>query len=77
MVPADQSDCSCAHFRITNRGAETEYSLGADIAVASRTHLLRILPDGVPNKVPIPAGHTLDLYRHKMVLVHEWNNNDT
>ena len=40
MVPQAKSDCTCAHMKIINHGSETEYFLGADIAIARSTILL-------------------------------------
>lgn len=69
MVPNAHSDCSCAHMSITNHGTHTEYFLGASIAAASRTHLIKIDSRGggvtMPVRVAIPPGGTLDLTRHQ------------
>jgi copper(I)-binding protein len=72
MVPQANSDCTCAHVTIINHGAETEYFLGADIAVASNTKLLRVASHdqdiSAPSEVAIAPGATLDLHRHEWCL---------
>lgn len=72
MVPTAQSDCSCAHVKIINRGTKTDYFLGADIAVASRTHLIAVAAGGaglsMPLRVEIGPGATLDLDHHHWCL---------
>ena len=72
MVPNGQTDCSCAHLKIINHGTRTEYFLGADISIASRTHLLSISTAGhgiaMPTRVKIAPGETLDLNRHEWCL---------
>lgn len=72
MVPSEKSDCSCAHVKITNHGAKTEYFLGAEISAASRTHLIEVDTRGhglkMPMRVEIPPGQTLDLSRHAWCL---------
>ena len=72
MVPNGQTDCSCAHLKIVNHGTRTEYFLGADIAIASRTHLLAISNAGhgiaMPTRVKIAPGEILDLNRHDWCL---------
>jgi copper(I)-binding protein len=42
MVPQANSDCTCAHVTIINHGPDTEYFLGADIAIASSRRLLYV-----------------------------------
>lgn len=68
MVPNGQTDCSCAHLKIVNHGTRTEYFLGAEISIASRTDLLAISTAGhgvtMPTRVKIAPGETLDLNRH-------------
>ncbi len=72
MVPQANSDCTCAHVTIINHGPETEYFLGADIAIARNTMLLHVASDAhdisAPSAVPIAAGATLDLHRHEWCL---------
>jgi periplasmic copper chaperone A len=72
MVPQANSDCTCAHVTITNHGSETEYFLGADIAVARNTRLLRVASHehdiSAPSEVAIAPGATLDLHRHEWCL---------
>ncbi len=72
MVPSQQTDCSCAHVKIINHGAEAEYFLGAEIAIASRTHLLAISTAGgglqMPVRVKIEPRASLDLNRHEWCL---------
>ena len=72
MVPPANSDCTCAHVTITNHGSETEYFLGADIAVARNTRLLRVASHehdiSAPSEVAIAPGATLDLHRHEWCL---------
>ena len=72
MVPSAKSDCSCAHVKIVNHGARTEYFLGAIISAASRTHLVKISTGGhgltMPMRVEIPPGKTPDLSRHEWCL---------
>lgn len=72
MVPQANSDCTCAHVTITNYGSETEYFLGADIAVARNTRLLRVASHehdiSAPSEVAIAPGATLDLHRHEWCL---------
>jgi copper(I)-binding protein len=72
MVPSQQTDCSCAHLKIINHGANPEYFLGAEIAIATRTHLVSISSAGsglsMPTRVKIAAGGTLDLNRHEWCL---------
>ncbi len=72
MVPQANSDCTCAHVTITNHGSETEYFLGADIAIASNTRLLRVASHehdiSAPSEVAIAPGKTLDLHRHEWCL---------
>ncbi len=71
-VPQANSDCTCAHVTIINHGPETEYFLGADIAVARDTRLLHVASQGhdisTPSAVPIPPGATLDLHRNAWCL---------
>ena len=72
MVPQVNSDCTCAHVTIINHGSETEYFLGADIAIAHNTRLLHIASSehdiSAPLAVPIAPGATLDLHRHEWCL---------
>ena len=72
MVPQDNSDCTCAHVTIINHGPETEYFLGADIAIARDTKLLHVVSHdhdiSAPSAVSIPPGATLDLHRHEWCL---------
>jgi copper(I)-binding protein len=72
MVPTAQSDCSCAHVKIVNRGTKAVYFLGADIAVARRTHLIAVSTGGaglsMPLRVEIGPGETLDLDHHHWCL---------
>ena len=72
MVPLESSDCTCAHVTIINHGSETEYFLGADIALASSTRLLHVPGHGrdisAPSTVAILPGTTLDLHRHEWCL---------
>jgi copper(I)-binding protein len=72
MVPQVSSDCTCAHVTIINHGAETEFFLGADIAIARDTRLLYVAsPEtdiSAPSEVAIAPGATLDLHRHKWCL---------
>jgi len=72
MVPQANSDCTCAHVTITNHGSEIEYFLGADIAVARNTRLLRVASRerdiSAPSEVAIAPGATLDLHRHEWCL---------
>jgi periplasmic copper chaperone A len=72
MVPQANSDCTCAHVKIINHGSETEYFLGADIAIARNTRLLRVasheLDISAPPEVAIAPGATLDLHRHEWCL---------
>jgi periplasmic copper chaperone A len=72
MVPQENSSCACAHVTIINHGSETEYFLGADIAIARSTRLIRVAGDGrdisAPSAVPIAAGATLDLHRREWCL---------
>jgi periplasmic copper chaperone A len=72
MVPQADSDCTCAHVAIINHGPETEYFLGADIAIARSTRLLHVASHdhdiSAPSAVPIPSGATLDLHRHEWCL---------
>jgi len=72
MVPQANSDCTCAHVTITNHGTETEYFLGADIAIARNTRLLHVASDhhdiSAPSTVAIAPGATLDLHRHEWCL---------
>ena len=72
MVPQANSDCTCAHVTITNHGSETEYFLGADIAIARNTRLLRVASHehdiSAPSEVAIAPGTTLDLHRHEWCL---------
>ena len=72
MVPSPQSDCSCAHVKIVNHGSQPEYFLGAVISAAHRTHLIEITAGGrglgMPMRVEIPPGKTLDLSRHQWCL---------
>ena len=69
MVPPANSDCTCAHVTIINHGSETEYFLGADIAVARNTRLLHIVSHehdiSAPSEVAIAPSATLDLHRHE------------
>lgn len=72
MVPQANSDCTCAHVTITNHGTETEYFLGADIAIARNTRLLHFASHdhtiSAPSAVVIAPGTTLDLHRHEWCL---------
>ena len=72
MVPKANSDCTCAHVTIINHGPETEYFLGADIAVASNTRLLRVASHdrdfSALSEVAIAPGARLDLHRHEWCL---------
>jgi copper(I)-binding protein len=72
MVPQANSDCTCAHVTIINHGAEIEFFLGADIAIARDTRLLHVAsPEtdiSAPSEVAIAPGATLDLHRHKWCL---------
>ena len=72
MVPQANSDCTCAHVTIINHGSETEYFLGADIAIARDTRLLRVASHdsdiSAPSAVAIAPGATLDLHRHEWCL---------
>jgi len=72
MVPQVKSDCTCAHVTIINHGSETEYFLGADIAIAGNTRLLHIVSQdediSAPAAVPIAPGATLNLHRHEWCL---------
>jgi copper(I)-binding protein len=72
MVPQVKSDCTCAHVTIINHGSETEYFLGADIAIAGNTRLLHIASHdddvSAPAAVPISPGATLNLRRHEWCL---------
>jgi copper(I)-binding protein len=72
MVPQANSDCTCAHVKIINHGSETEYFLGADIAIARNTRLLRLASHdhdiSAPSEVVIAPGATLDLHRHEWCL---------
>ena len=72
MVPQANSDCTCVHVTIINHGSETEYFLGADIAIASNTRLLRVANHehdiSAPSEVAIAPGTTLDLHRHEWCL---------
>jgi len=68
MVPSGQADCSCAHVKIVNHGAATEYLLGASIAVAQRTYLISIATGqglAMPLRLAIAPGATLDLSSHQ------------
>lgn len=71
-VPQANSDCTCAHVTIINHGTETEYFLGADIAIARSTRLLHVVSHEhditAPQAVPIAPGATLDLHRHEWCL---------
>ena len=73
MVPQANSDCTCAHVTIINHGTETEYFLGADIAIAHSTRLLHVLSQdhdiSAPKAVSIAPGATLDLHRHEWCLL--------
>jgi periplasmic copper chaperone A len=66
------ANCSCAHLRIVNHGAEPDYFLGASFAEASNAHLLHVNsgPEGVsmPDRVEIPAGTALDIMRPRWCL---------
>jgi periplasmic copper chaperone A len=72
IVPDANSNCACAHVTIVNHGLETEYFLGADIAIAQDTRLLHVASYdhdiNAPAAVPIPPGATLDLHRHEWCL---------
>jgi copper(I)-binding protein len=72
MVPQANSDCTCAHVTIINHGPETEYFLGADIAVANNTKLLRVASHdrdfSALSEVAIAPGARLDLHRHEWCL---------
>ena len=72
MVPQANSNCTCAHVTIINHGPETEYFLGADIAIARNTRLLHVASDhhdiSAPSAVPIAPGAKLDLHRHEWCL---------
>jgi periplasmic copper chaperone A len=72
MAPQGNPECACAHVTIINHGSETEYFLGADIAIARSTRLIRVAGDGraisAPSAVPIAAGVTLDLHRREWCL---------
>ncbi len=72
MVPQANSDCTCAHVTIINHGPETEYFLGADIAIARDTRLLHVPSRdrdiSAPSAVAIAPGATLDLHRHEWCL---------
>ena len=72
MVPQANSDCTCAHVTIINHGSETEYFLGADIAIARNTKLLRVASRdqdfSALSEVAIAPGATLDLHRHEWCL---------
>jgi copper(I)-binding protein len=72
MVPQANSDCTCAHVTIINHGSDTEYFLGADIAIARNTRLLRLASHdhniSAPPEVAIAPGATLDLHRHEWCL---------
>lgn len=72
IVPQANSDCTCAHVMIINHGPETEYFLGADIAIAGNTRLLHFASNdhdiSTPSAVPIPSGATLDLHRYEWCL---------
>ena len=72
MVPQANTDCTCAHVTIINHGPETEYFLGANIAIARDTKLLHVVSHdddiSAPSSVAIPPGATLDLHRHEWCL---------
>lgn len=72
LVPSSQADCTCAHLKIINHGAQTEYFLGARIGVAGRTELMQFAEFGretsYPARVAIPPGGALDLHRHSWCL---------
>lgn len=72
MVPQPESDCTCAHLTIINHGHETEYFLGAVIAIAQSAKLIHVADHdhdiSVPSAVPIAPGATLDLHRHEWCL---------
>ena len=72
MVPQANSDCTCAHVKIINHGHETEYFLGAVIAVAQSARLIHVADHdhdiSAPSAVPIAPGATLDLHRHEWCL---------
>lgn len=72
MVPKENSNCTCAHVTITNRGSEIEYFLGAEIAIARDTRLLHVSGGehdiSAPLSVAIAPGATLDLHRHEWCL---------
>ena len=72
MVPPVNSDCTCAHVTITNHGPETEYFLGADVAIARNTRLLHVANRdydiSAPLSVAIAPGATLNLHRPEWCL---------
>ena len=72
MVPQANSDCTCAHVTIINHGHETEYFLGAVIAVAQSARLIHVADHdhdiSAPAAVPIAPGATLDLHHHEWCL---------
>ena len=73
MVPQTNSDCTCAHVTIINHGHQTEYFLGAVVAIAQDTRLLHVADDGhdisAPAAVAIAPGATLDLHSHEWCLL--------
>jgi copper(I)-binding protein len=72
VVPQPNSDCTCAHVTIINHGHETEYFLGAVIAIAQNARLLHVADHdhdiSAPVAVAIAPGATLDLHRHEWCL---------
>jgi copper(I)-binding protein len=64
-VPRPHADHTCAHMKISNRGVQTEYFLGARIGIASAAALMQFPEFGseaiLRKKVAIPPGETLDL----------------
>lgn len=72
MAPAAQAGCTCAHVKIVNHGASTEYFLGARIDVAGHTALMQFADFGretnLRTRVAIAPGGILDLHRHSWCL---------
>ena len=72
VVPQPNSNCTCAHVTIINHGHETEYFLGAVVAIAQEARLLHVADHdhdiSAPAAVAIAPGATLDLHRHEWCL---------
>ena len=72
VAPKGSFDCACAHVKIINHGGETEYFLGAEIAIARRTKLFHFTEHSTgvsePSAVPIEPGKAIDLHRREWCL---------